>query len=315
MHNRALIDLHALPDLFPHRVTRAHDLLTLGLPSSAMNANTAPGGPWQRLLPGVLLLSNAPPTRPQLIQAALRYAGPGAVLTGHDALQFHGLRTAQPGGPIHVLVPHHRQLRGTDTVAIERTPRLPRPQLRNDFPVAPLERAILDTTRRMREVDTARAIIAESVQRGLTQPARLRAELDGGNLRGTAITRGILDELCDHVRSVAQGWARRLIHASHLPNPSWNVPLCNPNGQLLGVVDAWWDTLAVGWKIDSYRWHPSLSSYANAVTQLTQLTAAGITVLHTAPDRLRNEPGPVLLELQQTLTHAQTRSQPTIRAG
>src|SRR5256885_1323411 len=178
MHrNRALVDLSAVPGLFKHAVARAPELIALGLSSTMVYARTAPGGPWQRLLPGILLLSNGHPTREQFIQAALCYAGPKSVLTGHDALQLHGMRSARPGGPVHVLVPHGRQVRGTDRVIVERTTRMPRLRLLNDFPTAPLERAVLDAARRTGSVDGARAIIAEAVQRGRVLPARLRTEL------------------------------------------------------------------------------------------------------------------------------------------
>jgi hypothetical protein len=312
--NRTLVDLGALPDLFPHRVARATELVALGLPTTTINAHTRLGGPWQRVLPGILLLGNAPPTRAQRIQAALRYAGDGAVLTGHDALQLHNLRGAQPGGPVHVLVPHDRHVRFADGVAIERTGRLPNPLLRNDFPVAPVERAVIDAARRLRTPTAVRAILAEAVRRG-AHPGHLRAELDKASNRGTALTRQILDEITDGIRSIAHGWARRLVLNSPLPKPAWNVPICDPAGNLIATVDAWWDDAALAWQIDPADWHQSPDAYAATRATTAELTAAGITVLHTPPARIRREPTAVLNELECTLTHALTRPRPTILAG
>jgi hypothetical protein len=311
---RNLVDLGALPELFPHRVVRAAELVSLGISSATVHANTHPGGPWQRILPGVLLLSGRPPTRAQRIQAALRYAGPGAVLTGADALQLHGMRAASPGGPVHILVPHDRNLRFADGVAIERTIRLPNPLWCKNFPIAPVERAVLDAARRLRAPGDVRAIIAEVVRRGAAHPARLRDELDHGSTRGSALARQILTELSDGIRSVAEGWARRLIHDTHLPKPAWNVPLCDPAGDLLAVVDAWWDDAALAWTIDSSAWHSSVDR-DSTLTTAAKLTAAGITVVSTPPARIQHDPVTVARELEDALAHARNRPRPTILAG
>src|SRR6266540_3275865 len=89
--NRALVDLDALPTLFPHRVARATELIALGLTGTTIYDRCRPNGPWQRLAPGIVLLTAEPPTRTQRIASALRHAGPGAILTGWDALTRHGM--------------------------------------------------------------------------------------------------------------------------------------------------------------------------------------------------------------------------------
>lgn len=311
--NRALVDLDRFPELFRRRVARASELIELGLGSKAVYANCRPGGPWQRLLPGVLLLSNAPPSREQLIQAALRYAGRGSVLTGHDALQLHGIRSARPGGMVHVLIPAHRQVRSADTVAIERTMRLPQATITQGFPVAPLERAVLDAARRMLLLDSVRAIVAESVHRGHIAPQRLLDELTAGSSRGSALVRRVLGEVSDGVRSVAEAHARRLVAGSRLPQPVWNVTLVGADGEPLGAVDAWWDDVALAWEIDSYE--SQLAHYAAKMKRGAKLTAAGVMVMYTTPSRISKEPKAVADELRQALAHAALRPRPRILAG
>ncbi|MGH3440364.1 MAG: hypothetical protein ACRDRN_28475, partial [Sciscionella sp.] len=183
---RALIDLDRVGTLFLHKIARAVELIELGLSSHTIYHRCRPNGPWQRLLPGVILLSSAPPGRTERIQAALRYAGTGALVTGWDALALHGMKNTVCGGPVHLLVPLDKQVRSATTVQIERTKRLPRPTMRSGFPVTHLSRAALDTTRRIDDVDQARATLAEAVQRGTT-PAALRAELGCGSNRGSAL--------------------------------------------------------------------------------------------------------------------------------
>ncbi|MBV8933012.1 MAG: hypothetical protein JO285_10735, partial [Kutzneria sp.] len=57
--DRTLVDLTALPDLFAHRVARAADLVALGIFGGTVHRKCLPGGPWQRLLPGVLVLDSS----------------------------------------------------------------------------------------------------------------------------------------------------------------------------------------------------------------------------------------------------------------
>lgn len=311
---RPLIDVDRIPELFRHRVARVPELVALGLTSHYIYAQCAPAGRWQRLLPGVVLLSDAEPTRAQRIQAALRYAGPGALVTGHDALQLYGMRSAKPGGPVHVLVAHRRQVRSSDAVAVERTTRLPPAALRQGFPVAPLVRAVLDAARRMHNRDGVRAVISESVQRGGLEPAQLRRELAEGSNRGSALARQVLNEVSDGIRSVAEAWARRLILRSGMPRPRWNVALFGPDGTQLAIADAWWDDVALAWEIDSYEWHLSPANYSRTLKRSAALTAAGITVVHTLPVRLRDEPAAVVDELRRAYQHAAARPRPDIRA-
>src|SRR4051812_38817804 len=192
---RTLIDLEALSDLFPHRVARTTELIALGLPGAAISARCRPGGPWQRLGRGVLLLADAPPTRSQLIAGALVHAGPNAVVTGWDALHRHGMLVPPAPGAVHLLVPHHRQVRAGPEVFAEHPIRLPDPVLCQDFPIAPLARAAIDTARRLTSPELARTMLTEVIRRGRVSPARLRRELETAGTRGSARTHLVLDEV------------------------------------------------------------------------------------------------------------------------
>jgi hypothetical protein len=312
--NRTLVDLDALTELFPHRVARAAELVALGLSSSVISARTQ-GGAWQRIAPGIVLLSNAPPTRPQLIASALRHAGPGAVVTGWDALSRHGMRTPAAESEVHLLVPHNRHLRGAKHIHVEHTISLPIPLLCKGFPIAPLPRATIDTARRLRSADTARALITEVVRHGRVTPARLRQELENGSSRGSALPRRVLADVSGEIRSVAEAWARRLVLRSGLPPPRWNCPVRTPDGELLGIVDAWWDDVGLAWEIDSYQFRLSPDGYAETLRRGSRLTAAGVIVVHTLPGRLRDEPVAVLDELRRAHQHAALRPRPPVASG
>jgi hypothetical protein len=107
-------------------VIRAEALVRAGVAESTVYARCRAGGPWQRLLPATIMLSNGQPTPDQLVIAGLLYAGPDAVVTGLQAARRHGIRRGpEPGGRLHLLVPHGRRPASARYVDIERTHRMP----------------------------------------------------------------------------------------------------------------------------------------------------------------------------------------------
>ncbi|XVS63058.1 hypothetical protein ACQPYE_33095 [Actinosynnema sp. CA-299493] len=293
---RTTIDLDALGGLFPHRVATASELLGLGLPSGELAVRCRPQGPWQHVLPGILLLARTPPTRAQLVRAALRYGGPHTLLTGVDALQLHGLRALPATGPVQILV--DRALEPSSKVRITRVRRLPDPVLRRGFLTAPLARAAIDTAKSLHRRDDIRAVLTEVVRHGGVPVADLRA----GLARSSAQARQVLSELADGVRSVPQAWAKAVLDDLPLPPPAWGVPLASAEGRPLGIADAWWPDRALAWQFTT----PSPKS--------DLLEAAGAIVLHTTPTHLRQSPTAVAQALLRAATQATTRPTPHLTA-
>src|SRR5215471_15144515 len=79
-----------------HQVVTRRQALLCGMPHSTLDRQIAPGGPWQRLLPGVYLAVTGTPTRDQREMAALLYAGPRSLITGSAALRRHHLSSPGP---------------------------------------------------------------------------------------------------------------------------------------------------------------------------------------------------------------------------
>ncbi|MBA2310640.1 MAG: hypothetical protein H0W01_15415 [Pseudonocardiales bacterium] len=311
-----VVEPDVLAELGRGGVARVADLVVLGVGRSTVAHRCRQGGPWQRLLPGVILLSNGAPTRSQLRRAALSYAGPGALLTGPDAVCLHGLREPRSAtGAVHLLMPTARRRTGAGCVLVERTDRVPLPVIRSGLPVAPVPRAVLDTARRLTDRDDVRALLAEAVQRGRCKPAELRREIDSGSGRGSALPRSVLREIEDGVRSVAEADARQLVLRSGLPAPIHNARLTDADGAFLAVVDSWFDAVGLAWEIDSYEFHLGPADYARTLERHALLTAHGVVVLHTLPSRLRRQPAVVLSELQATFHQAALRPRPTVRAA
>src|ERR1700733_2392521 len=95
-----------------------------GLSPGEIRHRIRPGGPWQRLLPGVYLVVTGTTTRRQREIAALRRAGPGRVLSRTTAIEHHGVRP--PGSTdVTVLVPAAQRRRSEGFARIWPTTRMP----------------------------------------------------------------------------------------------------------------------------------------------------------------------------------------------
>jgi hypothetical protein len=294
-------DLAGFVGTVPDGVVRAAELRASGVPGSDITARCRPGGPWQRLLPGVLLLSGAEPSRRQRLRAALVYAGGEAAITGLDAAGLDHDLGVRVGVQVHVLVPTARRVAANGYVVVEHTTRMPVLIERDGLRYAPLPRAVLDAARREHDAVRLRALLSGPVLRGLCSVAELRAELDAGNQQGSAAPRIALRAVSDGVVSFSAGLARRLTRGTPLPAPRWKVPIRDVNGTLIAVVDAWWDDVALAWEIDT-----------GPDPQDARLAAAGVVVLRTSAERLRSNPDGVRQDLVQAFHQATDRLRPPV---
>ncbi|WP_199746242.1 hypothetical protein [Amycolatopsis sp. WAC 01416] len=291
---------------------RAVDLEQIGVPRRTISRRCAEGGPWRKLLPGIVLLSSGTPTDEHRVRAGLLHAGQDAVLTGTWALRRHGLERVPRQEEVHVLIPANRGVAGVGFVHVERTTRLPRPHLRSGLPVAPVPRAVIDAARRLTGEDEIQAMMAESVQRRFCTTDMLTRELDQAGRNGTALPRKALVPLLAGARSVAEADAWRLWRRSGLPPGRWNVPIFDANGNYLATPDFWCDEVAFAWEIDSFRHHAGPDGHRATVARNARYAAAGIVVLQTLPSRLRTEPDEVQRELRAAFRAAQARPRPNV---
>jgi hypothetical protein len=312
MPRRARVDPVAIASVGLFGVAAVADLTALGMPSSTI-ARRVQAGHARRLLRGVVKEGPDEPTPDQRVAAALLYAGPGAVLSGGEALRRHGLTDPSPAGRLLVLVDEQRQRTSSGFVEIERTARLPRPIEIGGLPLAPLERAVICAVRRLDRRDAVRAVLAEAVQKGRTTVARLRAELAAGSQRGSALPRQVLDELEAGVRSVAEAWARDLHRDSDLPPVLWNPRLYDAAGTYIAQADAFFADVGLAWEIDSLAHHFTLEDWDATLRRRARMQAFGLVVAHTRPRRLRREDAEVVEELWGQYRLAAARPCPDLR--
>jgi hypothetical protein len=284
-----------------HQIITRVQVLACGMPQSTLDRYIAPGGRWQRLLPGVYLAVTGTATQDQREMAALLYAGRRSLLTGSAAMRRHRLR---PAGPdvVDVLIPWQRRRQSTAFVRVHRTRRMPvRLYVTGGIRFAMAPRAVADAARILTRFDDVRHVVCEAVQRRACTVAELTEELEVGSPRSSALFREALAEVGDGVRSVAEADFRLLILRSGLPRPVFNAQLFDADGIFIATVDAWWQEAGVAAEIDSRAYHLTAADQDRTTGRHDKLTAAGILTLHFAPKRVKTDAPGIVSELQSAI--------------
>ncbi|WNV82574.1 hypothetical protein [Umezawaea sp. Da 62-37] len=173
-------------------VTSTADLVKSGVSRYTIDTRCRPGGPWLRLLPGVILLTPGLPTRRQRVRAAALYTGPDSLITGVDALHSHGLHPLPLPSRVHVLQRPNQRLNSHDFLLLERTARRPPATTKDDLRLATPARATLDAARREQHPLRLHQLLAAVLRAELTTAAELLEELDAGSKRGASAPRTAL---------------------------------------------------------------------------------------------------------------------------
>ena len=287
-------------------VSRAQ-ALDCGVSRGRLDHLVRPGGRWQRILPGIYVMTNGAMSADQRAMAALLYAGPKSLLTGAAAVRRHRLQCAGLN-QIDVLVPEDVRVRSAGYVRIVRTGRMPEKFFRTQrIRFAPLARAVADATRPMNSLGDVRALVAEAVQNGRCDVASLLAELKDGPVAGSRLSRVALRECIAGSRSAAEGDLMTLITRSDLAEPMYNAELYTADGTFLGIADVWWQRAGVVAEVDSRRYHLSPADYERTVMRHNRMTAQGISVLHFLPDTVKTEPSTVIRSLRGAIRSGTAR--------
>ncbi|MFH9014070.1 hypothetical protein ACH4C6_22150 [Streptomyces sp. NPDC017943] len=307
--------LHELSGLGRPRVMTTAQLRAHGVSPAGTNEQCRPGGPWQQLLPGVVLLHPGPPTSEERLHAVLMYAArergtgvpaqPGAagahtadypevMITGLAALTLHGFASSPPLPSLDafdVLVPRMRRLRSAGCARIVRTPVLPAADRVTGLPVAPVPRAVADAVAGLADAEVVRRLLTEAVRGGHCDAASVVRELTEARLLSRPHVVDAVDSLLAEGRARAEDRLYRMVARYGLPDPVWNVDLRLPGGPYLGGLDAYWPEHAVAVELDTRAPRQDddalWSEYARKREHLERL---GITVVHITPRKLRDSP-------------------------
>lgn len=313
MPRRAPVDLYAVDQLIAmnERVVTHADLKASGVPASTITHRIRPRGPWQRLLPGVVLTHRGVPTERERLLGALRYAGKDAVISGASALRVNKIATAGAGSQVIVLVPHSCQRSSHDYVVVRRTGRDAGALVVRSLPVAPVARALVDECRERSSLDGVRELVAKIVQSGRCSIEDLAREVFGAARQRTALSREVLSEVSVGIRSVAEARARELFAVHGVPTPRWNAEIRTEDDDLVAEPDAVWEDVLAAMELDSMRWHLGPGAYLRTQRRQRRLVTAGIPVLPVGPGDILDDPEQFVREVIEFRRAAARRQLPT----
>lgn len=259
-----------------------------GFTESQLRHRLRPGGPWQKILPGVYSVETGTVTPDQRQMAALLYAGPASVLTGAAAVRRHRLDCAG-GNDVEVLVPVKSQVTGHGYVHVHRTARMPDSFLSTRrIRYAPLPRAAGDAARAMRKPEDVRALVSEVLHRSRDCGVNdLIEELEQGPHAGSAQLRAAISEVSEGIRSEAERDLKFCVDGSRLPTPLYNARLYLPDGTFLAMTDAWWPRAGVAGEVDSLSHHILAQDHEDTTARRNRMEAADIRVLQFLPKDIK----------------------------
>jgi hypothetical protein len=271
-----------------------------------------PGG-WQIVLPGIYAAVPGALTADQRATAALRYAGPGSLITGAAAVRRHGLPCPGDAELVDILLPGNFHRQSIEFVRILRSRRMPRTwRSEAGLRFAYLPRAVADAARQMQDPRELQALVCMVVQRTTCTVEHLIAELDAGPTRGTRLLRAALAEVSMGIRSTAESDLKRLIDRSDIEKPLYNPMLYLPDGTFLCSPDSWWKRHGVACEVDSLAYHLSAKDYENTTMRHNRIEAAGIRLLHWIPSTITRDPDTVLRDIRGALREAARHEPPEI---
>jgi hypothetical protein len=268
------------------------------------------GRRWQVILPGVYATFTGEITQRHKQRAALLHAGDGSMLTDLTGLRLHRIPYL-PADPVtRVLVRDDVQRASRDSIVIRRTTRLPPPVFLDGFPVAPAHRALCDFLLRYPDHRVALAVAAAAVQLGRVSVSQLIDEARLGPARGRPRLCRVINDLGAGVRSAPENDFRQLVLASRvLPEPLWNCLLRLPDGREISP-DALFTDAGLVHETNGRKYHSGDEAFDDMQERHDAMTAAGLTVLHNPPHRIRSESGVVIAQVEECHTRDGGRGLP-----
>lgn len=288
--------------------TRAQ-LIELGMPASTIRLREGPGGPWHRVLRGVLSAGRVDALKGLgRIRAALLYAGSGAIVTGLAALRAHRIAAARAEDPrIKVLIPHGRRRQSHGFVLVGRTTRMPEPVRIEGCAVAPVARAAVDACLDLKDKEYVRSIINELVYSRRCTPSELCAELAAHQTQGSARMRSVLAEFSAGIRTGEEARCQERLARAIAPRPVWNGRIFEQaTGHVTVLPGALWPDRGIALEV-APGFQPSPAALDRAASRRRWMAATlRLTVAQVSPAQVRERWDEVWEELRRLLERPPT---------
>lgn len=280
---------------------------------------------WQSPLPGVFAPHRARLSALTLLVAASLWAGPGAVLTGVNALRYLGLDVEETGKEkgILFLVPERcraREYRGSwGRARVRRTARsIPIGTQTEVLLVAQAARAVVDAAVYEARRGTDGEHLAISVlQRGLCTPDELADEMVGRSTEAVeGLKRGV-EAFVQGAWSRPEAALRSVVETiPGLPRMVSNVRLVH-QGRVIGTPDGYIEEAGVVIQVHSRAYHQGIdrqrgNRWARTVEKDGSYAAAGLTVVPVTPWTLYSAPHTFVSLLTSAVREGLKRPAPDI---
>jgi hypothetical protein len=269
-------------------------------------------GSWRRLLPGVVLTHDQPPTRRQRVYAAQLWLGTEGVIDGASAALWHGVQV--PGFDaeiVQVVVPYNHPARSTSFVRVRRGHNVTSVPDGHWVRYVDLATALVIAARDMRDSRRVTALLARPLQQELVTVDDLIAAHVHAPPRGSRLVGYVLDQLCVGIRSPAEADARDLMSLSLvLPPARWNVWLRLPDGGPWVCADALIEEAGMVVEINGRTYHAWGLAFEDTEARQLRLEAAGLTVAPLTPRRIAVAGPQALRELEAIYRRLAGRGMP-----
>lgn len=266
-----------------------------------------------RVFPGIYVDSGRV-TEPKLrARAALRYAGPVAALSHVTALGVWRLPGGALDGPVHVLVPATRRLRGGAGLVLHRRRGFVMDSAsvvsRGGLPTCRVERAAIDSWPLLSGEERRAAVIAAVAER-LTTPDRLVRVIDGN--RSIPDRRELLrlvNLLAAGCRSELELWGYdHIFTGAEMPRVQRNLQI-RVGGQTI-YLDAYCPEARINFELDGAKYHTARRDRERDARRDAALAAIGIMVVRFTHDQLTGSPVLVRKQIMAIVAARLGRSAP-----
>jgi very-short-patch-repair endonuclease len=285
-------------DLLPRVVSRA-DALRRGLSRYAIDRRLA-SGRWRRVLPRTYLTTQTM-TWLDRVNAALIFAGDGALISGEAALALAGMRGPARPSTVLVLVPPSNRVDSSAWVRIRRTSRPMGADLVPGPARVEVARAVADHALASRRLDDVRALVTRAVRERRCTVADLARELEAGPRRGSAFLRQAIDETSGGAWSAPEARAASVLRRARVPRFEQNAVIPLPGGGHF-VADFLWRRLRAVLEIDSREHHFEPADWRATMDRHLALETLGYSVVHRPPSAAFVDPRGFAADISAWLT-------------
>lgn len=248
---------------------------------------------------------------------ALAWAGAEGRLSHTSALHLHRSRVELPrashrvagvrgayiepedGGLEQVTVPHGRHLKSCGFVVVHQSRRPMGDLVIGGFAVTTPARAAVDIAVGARRRQDVEHVVADVLQRGLTDLADLASETRVLGRLATPWLRQTLTDAGRGMRSVGEADLRRVLQLEGLPEPTWNAVVDTPEGTFL--LDALFERQRVGVEADGTAFHLSAADWRADLRRQNAVQRTGIRLFRYPVPVMRAQPRVCGRELRQAL--------------